>query len=127
MRRWIAGLVVCLLLVSSLFLGCIEDSSDDDKEQPNKPPIADAGEDVVVTTLTEIQFNATNSSDPDGSIVSYFWDFNDPNNPGKDTSTDAKSKYMYNSPGQYTVTLKVTDDDDSNSTVWQALLRQDQG
>jgi PKD repeat protein len=45
------------------------------------------------------------STDSDGFIVSWFWDFGD----GK-TSTEQNPKYLYSAYGTYTVMLTVTDD-----------------
>ncbi len=121
MRRKIVVFIICLLILSSLTftMGCFEDpddSDDSDKKKPNNSPHADAGEDITIPTMTEIQFNSTNSSDPDGSIVSYSWDFGDHIDLGQDHSTEANPKYTYYYPGVYIVTLLVTDDDDSNAT-----------
>ncbi len=38
---------------------------------PNQPPVADAGSDQTVIVGEEVQFDATGSSDPDGSIVGF--------------------------------------------------------
>ncbi|MFC2059261.1 PKD domain-containing protein [Chloroflexota bacterium] len=54
----------------------------------------------------EITFDATPSTDADGTIVSYEWDFGDEN-----TATGLTAQHTYPSPGNYTVTLTVTDDD----------------
>ena len=116
MRGKIIGLVIFILLLLSFFMGCVEESGDGDKKKTNKPPHADAGEDLEILTLTEVQFNSTNSSDPDGTIVSYSWHFGDSMNDGKDTSTEANPKYTYNYPGKYTVTLMVIDNMKSNAT-----------
>ncbi len=115
MRKILIGLVTLILLLSILIPGCIDDSGDDKKQ--NKAPIADAGSDFEVLSLTEIQFYSTNSSDPDGKIESYHWDFGDYNTPGKETSAEPNPKYTYNSPGKYRVRLTVTDDDGSESTT----------
>ena len=46
------------------------------------------------------------STDSDGFIVSWYWDFGD----GK-TSTEQNPRYLYSEYGTYTATLTVTDDD----------------
>ncbi|HET6876605.1 MAG TPA: PKD domain-containing protein [Jatrophihabitans sp.] len=51
-------------------------------------------------------FNGSASSDPDGNVQSYSWDFGDGTASGSGVSTG----HTYASPGTYTVTLTVTDD-----------------
>ncbi|AQQ00777.1 hypothetical protein B0W48_13745 [Pseudoalteromonas aliena] len=51
-----------------------------------------------------IAFSSNNSNDPDGSIVSYFWNFGDGN-----TSTSKNPVHTYNAVGEYDVSLTVTD------------------
>ncbi len=50
-----------------------------------------------------VTFNATGSTDPDGTITSYAWDFGDGN-----TGTGATPVHVF-APGTHTVTLTVTD------------------
>lgn len=59
----------------------------------------------------DVSFDATGSDDPDGTIVSYSWDFGDGNN-----GTGASVSHTYNGIGTYTATLTVTDDDGDNDT-----------
>ncbi|MEA2075516.1 MAG: PKD domain-containing protein [Euryarchaeota archaeon] len=62
----------------------------------------------------EIIFNATSSYDPDGSIVSYKWNFGDGNITG---TTESIIAHSYTSTGDYIVNLTVTDDEEAvNST-----------
>jgi PKD repeat protein len=73
----------------------------------NRPPVASFTESAeTVHTGDTITFNATDSYDPDGSIVSYFWDFGDGAN-----ATGVIAAHSYADNGTYTVTLAVTDDD----------------
>ncbi len=72
----------------------------------NQPPVANAGLDQTVSTGTKITFNGVGSSDPDGSIVSYTWDFGD-NTSGSGVSTT----HSYGTAGVYTVTLTVSDNE----------------
>ncbi|OWW25106.1 hypothetical protein B4Q04_11215 [Zobellia sp. OII3] len=59
------------------------------------------------TTPLSVDFTGDQSIDDDGSIISYNWDFGENNR----TSTLANPTYEYISPGDYIVTLTVTDDD----------------
>jgi lysozyme len=75
----------------------------------NEPPIADAGPDNSVSSGDTISFDASNSYDPDGTIVSYRWDF------GDGTKKEGKMithrfRGAQNEPKTYTVTLTVEDD-----------------
>jgi len=74
----------------------------------NSPPIARMDAPDAGFMNTDITFNATNSSDPNGDIRSYEWDFGDPGTT-TDTSTGPVASYKYTKPGKYTVTLKVKD------------------
>lgn len=63
-----------------------------------------------------LSFDGTGSFDPDGGIVSYEWDFGDGG-----TSTEASPTYGYVGPGEFTVSLTVTDDDGATATTFQDL------
>jgi PKD repeat protein len=52
-----------------------------------------------------VNFDSSGSTDPDGTIISYYWEFMDGN-----TSTDANPSHRFTDPGSYAVTLTVTDD-----------------
>ena len=66
---------------------------------------------------TRVDFNASSSSDPDGSIVSYHWDFDD----GYSTTTTSPTTYHYYSGGNYLVTLTVTDDDGATDSHYRFI------
>jgi hypothetical protein len=51
-----------------------------------------------------VKFDASLSTDPDGDALSYSWAAGD----GK-MSKDPQFAYQYNAPGEYTITLKVSD------------------
>ncbi|MHA2202006.1 MAG: PKD domain-containing protein, partial [Candidatus Thorarchaeota archaeon] len=78
----------------------------------NQPPIADAGLDQSVFSGFSVDFQATpGSSDPDGSIVTYVWDFMD-GTFGFGPSTT----HVFGLPGTYYVTLTVVDNDGGRDT-----------
>jgi len=70
----------------------------------NELPVADAGPDQSVLVGETVNFDGSNSNDPDGDIVSYDWDFGDGN-----TGTGVSATHTYSTADTYTVTLTVTD------------------
>ena len=87
---------------------------------PNQPPNAtftvspSSGQPGIWFT-----FSAVGSSDPDGSIVSYVWDFGDG---GTGSGITAYNTYV--SPGTYTVRLTVTDNDGATDFTTQFVSVQ---
>ena len=73
----------------------------------NKPPKADFS---FETNNLEVDFT-DQSSDSDGQIVQYQWEFGDGG-----MSNEENPSYTYDSPGSYDVTEKVTDDDGATDT-----------
>jgi PKD repeat protein len=65
-----------------------------------------------------VTFDAQNSFDPDGTIVSYLWNFGD----GSWTeTTEPQVTHKYDTPGEYWVQLVVIDDYGDHSEP--AILR----
>lgn len=63
-----------------------------------------------------VTFNASVSYDPDGCIVSYYWEFGDGTN-----DTGIVAEHSYPEAGDYLVRLTVTDNDRRFCTVLQFL------
>jgi len=80
-------------------------------ERFNEPPVADAGGDKIVYVDENINFDGSSSSDPDGSIQSYEWDYGDGSTGSGETAT-----HKYSEQGDYTVILTVTDNDGAKDT-----------
>jgi PKD repeat protein len=71
----------------------------------NTPPLASFTINPATgTPATTFSFDGSASRDPDGTIVSYAWDFGDGNSGNGVTTT-----HQYAAPGNYTVRLTVTD------------------
>lgn len=75
----------------------------------NTPPVAEFAEPAA--TGLSIAVDGTPSTDPDGAIASYAWDFGD----GR-TATTPTAANDYAVAGTYTITLTVTDDDGATAT-----------
>lgn len=73
---------------------------------PPEPPIADADGPYIGIVNQEISFDGSSSSDIDGTIVRYEWQFGDAN-----SSTKVNPTHGYGAAGMYEVTLMVTDSD----------------
>jgi PKD repeat protein len=78
-------------------------------EVPNAAPVAEFS---AAATGLDVQFNGTLSSDGDGTIASYSWDFGDGT-----SDTGATPSHTYAADGTYPVTLTVTDDDGAPASV----------
>jgi PKD repeat protein len=63
-----------------------------------------------------VQFDASASSDPDGSIVSYTWNYGDGS-----TDIGVMKWHPFSASGTYMVTLTVTDDDGATNSITQAI------
>ena len=70
----------------------------------NNPPKANAGANITVLLNIEINFDGSESSDPDNDKLTYFWNFGD-----GATDTNEKTTHIYQFPGQYLVSLTVSD------------------
>lgn len=78
----------------------------EDGSEPNDPPAAD-----FYYSTSGLTVNFTDqSTDSDGSVLEWNWDFGDGN-----SSTVQNPIHTYSTAGTYTVTLIVTDDDDAAS------------
>ena len=64
-----------------------------------------------------VAFDGGTSSDPDGVVVGYSWDFGDPASAGDNTSTLRNPSHTYAAPGVYTATLVVTDNQGNSSAA----------
>ncbi len=78
----------------------------------NQPPVAVAQAATTASAGTLVTFNASTSSDADGTIADFAWDFGD-----DVAGSGALAQHIYNLAGTFTATLTVTDDDGATDTA----------
>jgi len=119
MKRKYFFVILCLIL--AIFLsGC----SGEETTPPittNQSPTANFTADPTsgVAPL-EVSFNGSNSSDSDGSITSYAWDFKD-----SETGNGETISHTFSSIGSYNVELTVTDDKGATDSVTKSITVTD--
>ncbi len=83
----------------------------------NSPPVASfvMSPTAGVVPLT-VEFNASGSNDPDGSIATYEWDFGDGGN-----GAGVTIEHIFSTAGTYRITLTVTDNEGKIASATQEL------
>ena len=89
------------------------------------PPVADAGADQTVdfdsnTNSVLVNFDGSNSYDPDGGPLTYEWSFGDGS-----TGTGATPSHTFTAPGTYTVELTVTDNENKTDSDMMTVTVSD--
>jgi hypothetical protein len=80
-----------------------------ESESSGEPLVINVSLPENITTNQTILFNASGCYSLNGVIVYYMWDFGDGEN-----ATGLTAFHTYNAPGNYTVTLTVTDNNDNS-------------
>jgi PKD repeat protein len=117
MRLFIAGLLISAIIIMS---GCAQEEEtvptipEETTVPPTPaPPVAQISEAPSTVKFGEsVTFSGAASTDSDGNITSYEWDFGDGNTASGETVT-----YAYSDIGAYNVKLTVTDDDGLSGTT----------
>ncbi len=73
----------------------------------NQLPKAEAGPDIIGAPGEKLSFEGAGSTDSDGNVADYYWDFGD----GR-RRKGAKIQHAFEQPDLYTVTLRVADNFD---------------
>ena len=84
-------------------------------EPTNQAPTANFAYSCNGTTC---DFDGTSSSDPDGSIVMFQWDFGD----GSNAEQGERVSHSYAASGTFSVSLNVTDDDSATSDMTMSVI-----
>lgn len=83
----------------------------------NQPPVAAfTVSPVTGTAPLAVSFNGSGSSDPDGSIASYAWNFGDGS-----TGTGVAVAHTYTAAGTFTATLTVTDNRGATNSIAKTI------
>jgi outer membrane protein assembly factor BamB len=112
--RVVVIIFICIVFFGNIFLGWNAVSV-----RANQPPIAVAGPDQNKMVNQTVYLSGSGSYDPDGDPVKYFWDFGDGVLSDQDQdgipdyyeneSAPINISHTYSAPGDYIVTLTVTD------------------
>ena len=112
MKKILLPLLILPIIAGGIFISCKKEKSCEGCRENNKPPIAVAGPDRVITLPTDsISLDGSASNDPDGTISEWLWtkisgpaSFN--------ISSTALAKTLVNNlvAGVYQFELKIKDD-----------------
>lgn len=116
---------LCAVLILS---ACGGGSSDNNSGSNNgnasaPPPVNSAPVAQITASSTDgfaslvVSFNGTGSTDSDGTITSYAWDFDD----NGATASGSAASHTFTEPGGYNVRLTVTDDEGATGSVLQNI------
>jgi PKD repeat protein len=81
----------------------------------NAPPLADAGNIYQGTVDEDIIFDASESYDPDGTIIGYRWDYTNDGTWDTEWLQTKITTHVFTDPGRYTVVLEVKDNNNETS------------
>jgi PKD repeat protein len=98
------GTYTIKLLVTDKDLGAAYDVREITVPAANRQPTANPGGPYQSTEGSVLAINGAGSSDPDGDVLTYTWDFGDGS-----TGSGAAPTHTYAASGNYTVTLIVSD------------------
>ncbi len=128
---WFGG-SVCLEGFTALICAYGEDDNGADAgcayvfigETSNEPPIADFSWTPETPSPNEpVLFDASNSSDSDGTIILYEWDW-ESDGIYDESHTNQTATHDWSTGGQYLITLRLTDDDGASATHADSIIVQ---
>ena len=109
-----------VLLTAAFFWGCGDDgTSPPPGGQANIRPTANFSADAATGSVPlTVQFDASASTDPDGSLTAFAWEFGD-----GATGTGQTVSHTYDEPGAFAPRLTVTDDRGASHTRVGSRIR----
>lgn len=107
------SLIIILLVVSILLSGCSGYVVVDDNEAPTAKIAPNKLGNYAPLKVT---FDGSASSDADGNIISYDWEFGDGT-----TAQGVQTEHTFQDDGLYTVRLTVTDDEGATSSTTTSI------
>jgi peptide/nickel transport system substrate-binding protein len=115
--KLIVAIIVVILVVAAIAGALLLMGGGETTE--NKAPTASLTlSDNEVVFGQSVTFNGTGSSDPDGTIAKYIWQFGDGNSLQTVTNTVS---YTYTIPGQFLAVLTVVDDKGMTGSSWASV------
>jgi serine protease len=115
-----SALLICLLLSACGGGGGGGGGNPAPVQPANRAPIAAFTLDITSGTAPlVVTADASNTTDSDGQIVSYQWDF------AGEPAIGAIAQYTFTQPGTYNIQLTVTDDDQANATTSASVTVRD--
>lgn len=117
-----AGKALCAVLLALVVAGCTQAPLDTAPVQ-NRPPVAAFSVSPLQgpAPLT-VTFDGSASTDPDGTITAYAWQFGD-----GATGAGVTAEHTYATPGPFTARLTVTDDRGASASATIDILVEAEG
>ncbi|MDH7459813.1 PKD domain-containing protein [Chitinophagaceae bacterium 26-R-25] len=111
MKKLFLSFLISCIIAGAILLACKKEKSCEGCKVNNKPPIAIAGPDQLITLPTDsISVDGTASADPDGTISEWLWKkIEGPASFAISNASVAKTKVKHLVAGLYTFELTVTD------------------
>ena len=117
-----ARAALCAVLLALLVAGCTQAPLDTAPVQ-NRPPVAAfSASPLQGTAPLTVTFDGSPSTDPDGTITAYAWQFGD-----GASGTGVTAEHIYATPGLYTARLTVSDDRGASASATIGILVEPQG
>lgn len=105
------------VLMDNLRVGSVENPEDCAAgAEPVEPTASFTVDPQTGPAPLAVTVDGSGSSDSDGTVVAYDWDFGN-----GETSTDPVASTTYDTPGDYTITLTVTDDEGFTGVATQVV------